>query len=170
MADTLIEFEDLEHCRAAAVVFRGEGVRVVDAYLPFPDAGVLEALELPKSPLPKVVGASALLGGLVAYVIQWWTNAVDYPLDVGGRPVHPAPSFLLITFETAVLFGAMSAFFGLCFLCRLPRPHHPLFEIPGFERASVDRYFLLVNAGEAQVAPLLDSNDYARMLSVEGDS
>ena len=169
MPDTLVEFECLEHCRSAALRVRGQGLEIVDAYLPFPDSRLLEILPLKKSPLPKVVAACALLGGVSAYLVQWWTNSIDYPLNIGGRPGHPPASFLLITFETPVLFGALGAFFGFCYLCRLPRPHHPLLDVPGFERASVDRYFLLVRAPRAAVTDVLEPANYARMVRVDED-
>ena len=54
------------------------------------------------------------------------------------------PAFIPITFESGVLFASFASFFGVFAACGLPRLHHPLFEVEGFERASHDRYFLAV--------------------------
>jgi hypothetical protein len=90
-------------------------------------------------------GFRGLTGAAVGYLIQFWTKAIDYPINVGGRPDDSAPAFIPITFETAILFGALSTFFGLLWLCRLPRLWHPVFEVEGFERTTTDRFWLCVD-------------------------
>ncbi len=88
-------------------------------------------------------------GAVFAYGLQWYCNSWDYPIDVGGRPIHPAPAFIPITFETTVLFAAAAAFVGFLISSRLPEPWNPLFEIPEFERASVDRFWLAIDGRDA---------------------
>jgi Protein of unknown function (DUF3341) len=80
--------------------------------------------------------------------VQWWCNAYDYPLDVGGRPLHSAPAFIPITFESAVLAASLTGFFAMIVLSGLPRLHHPVFGIDGFERASVDRFWIGVERAD----------------------
>ncbi len=82
------------------------------------------------------------------YSLQWWINVIDLPLNIGGRPLHSAPAFIPITFEMAVLFASAAALFSALVLGGLPSLWHPVFEIDGFERASVDRFWLGIDPGD----------------------
>lgn len=144
----LAEFDSPNGCARAVRNLREHGSWKLNAYMPYPAREVEEALELPASPLPKWVLLFGLLGAATAYLILYFTQNVSYPLDVGGRPTHAVPAYVPITFETTVLFACGAAFFGLLTLCRLPRLWHPVFEVEGFSRASVDRFFLAIDVGE----------------------
>jgi hypothetical protein len=89
----------------------------------------------------------------MAYAIQYYANVVAYPLNVGGRPLHSWPAFVVTTFELAILGAALAAAVGMLALCGLPRPHHPLFAIPEFARASQTSFFLCVRATDRQFDP-----------------
>jgi hypothetical protein len=82
--------------------------------------------------------------------LQYWTSVVDYPINVGGRPLHSWPYFVPVTFECTVLFAALAAVFGMLGLNRLPTPYHPVFNDPGFALASRDRFFVCVEANDPQ--------------------
>jgi len=146
----LAEFEDEEALARAAHGLRASGYRKLEAFMPFPSEEVLEALAVPRSRLPLLVLIGAMLGGALGYLIMWWTNVIDYDVDVAGRDPHPWPAFIPITFETAVLLGGLAAFIGFFALSRLPRLWRPVFEVPGFERATSDGFFLAVAADDPQ--------------------
>jgi hypothetical protein len=74
----------------------------------------------------------AITGGLTGYLMQYWISVVSYPINVGGRPYHSWPSFIIVTFEMTILFGAISAVFGMLALNGLPMPYHPVFNVPRF--------------------------------------
>ena len=101
-----------------------------------------------------------LIGAAFGFFMQYYSMAVDYPFNVGGRPLNSWPVFIPITFEVMVLVAAFAAFFGMLFLNGLPRPHHPVFDVPGFERASQDRFFLCIEATD----PLFDPARTAEFL------
>lgn len=122
--------------------------RAVETHSPFPLEGAFEAVGLRRSRLPYLALVFGLGGAAAAYLIQWFCNAVDWPLNVGGRPPHSAPAFIPITFETGVLISAFAIFFGLWLLLGLPRPYHPVFESEGFRTASTDGFWLSVEADE----------------------
>lgn len=128
---------------------RDAGVSRFDAFTPYEVAGLQELLGVRRSRLTWIALVAGLAFGGGAYLLQWWINVVDYPLDIGGRPYHSAPAFIPITFEMTVLFASAAALISAIVLGGLPRLWHPVFEIDGFERASIDRFWLTVGAGDA---------------------
>ena len=148
----LAEFDTPEALLAAAQAARDAGF-ALDAYAPHHVAGLAEAVAARR---PRIAGATflgALAGGVGGYAMQWYSAVVDRPLDVGGRPLHSAPMFIPVTFETAVLCAALAALVAFLWTAGLPRLRHPLFDVPGFERATRDRYFLVLRGGGS---PALD--------------
>lgn len=144
----MAEFSSPEALARSIRWLRERGFDALDAYTPYPVDDVLDALELRPSPIPWLVLAGALCGGALAYLVQWFTTAIEYRLDVGGRPFHPWPSFVPITYELATLFGALTGFVAFFVLARLPRPWHPVFETHGFESVSSDRHWLRIDRFE----------------------
>ncbi|HZS08774.1 MAG TPA: DUF3341 domain-containing protein [Blastocatellia bacterium] len=142
----IAEFDDPAALVAAARRAVEEGYRRLDAYTPYPIEELTEALRLRRSRLPLVVLLGGIAGGIGGYALLYWTSVIDYPLNVGGRPLHSWPAFIPITFETTVLIAALSAVLGLFALSGLPMPHHPVFNAPNFALASRDRFFLCIEA------------------------
>jgi Protein of unknown function (DUF3341) len=138
----LAEFADAATMLEGLKLLRENGYRRLESYTPYPVDGVAERLGLSPSRLPKLTFAGGLLGALAGYLIQWYANVYDYPYNVGGRPVHPVPAFIPSTFEAAVLGAALAAFVLVFLLNRLPALWHPAFEVEGFERAFIDRYWI----------------------------
>jgi hypothetical protein len=139
------EFEsDAQLVHAAEEAF-ARGYRKMDGYTPFPIEGLAEALGK-KNRIPLLVLCSGILGGCSGYFMQWFASVVSYPINVGGRPLHSWPAFIPITFELTVLGASLTAFFFSLGLSGLPRPYHPMFNLPQFERASQDRFFLCIEA------------------------
>jgi hypothetical protein len=128
------------------------GYRHMDAYSPLPVDGLAEAIGFRKNQMAPVVFFGGLFGGIAGYFMQWYSAVVHYPIDVGGRPLHSWPSFIPITFEMTILGGALAAVFGMLGLNGLPRPHHPVFNVPSFALASRSRFFLCIQAKD----PLFD--------------
>ncbi|HET7503344.1 MAG TPA: DUF3341 domain-containing protein [Kofleriaceae bacterium] len=126
----------------------------LDAFTPHDVAGIDDLLGVRRSRLPWIALAVGLAAGSGAYLLQWWINVVDYPLNIGGRPYHSAPAFLPITFEMTVLFAAAAALISALVLGGLPRLWHPVFELDGFERASRDRFWLAIDPARPGGPPL----------------
>ena len=139
---------------------RDEGYRQMDAYTPYPIEEVAEELDMHHNRLPLLVLIGGIVGGIAGYGLQYWTSAVDYPLNVGGRPYNSLISFIPVTFETTVLFAALTAVLGMLALNGLPMPYHPVFHVPRFAEASRDRFFLCIEATD----PMFDRELTRRFL------
>ena len=140
---TLAEFHDAEHLLEAVEAARAADYREIEAYTPMPCEEIVHALGY-KTKLPYIILCGGLVGMLFGFGIQWWTSTMDYPINVGGRPYNSWPAFVIVTFECTILFSAFTAVLAMLGLNGLPRPHHPVFNIPEFELASRNRFFLLV--------------------------
>lgn len=148
----MAEFDNPTALVNAAREAHARGYRKLDAYTPFPIEELSEALRLHKNKLPLIVLVCGILGGLAGYLLQWYVTVVYFPINVGGRPLHSWPAYIVITFEMTVLFAAFGAVLGLLALCGLPMPYHPTFNIPRFALASRNRFFLCIEATD----PLFD--------------
>jgi Protein of unknown function (DUF3341) len=142
----IAEFENPTDAVAAARRAYEEGYRRMDAYSPYPIEALSEAIGVHGGRLPLIVLIGGIVGCVGGYLMQYWMNAYDYALNVGGKPQHSWPAFIPITFETTVLGAALAAIFGMLALNGLPEPYHPVFNAPNFALATRDRFFLLIEA------------------------
>jgi hypothetical protein len=142
----LAEFVEPDDLVKAAARIQAEGYADFEAYSPMPVEGLPEAVGFPRSRMPLVVLIGGTVGLVVGYGMQYYLMAINYPLNVGGRPLNSWPSFVPVTFELTVLIAALSAVLGMLAMNGLPRPHHPLFAVPQFDRATQDRFFVCIRA------------------------
>ena len=149
----LAEFDSPTAIVAAANKAREAGYRKMDAYSPFPIEALSEAIGFHKNNVPLIVLVGGLIGLLSGIGLQIWTSAIDYPLNVGGRPYISWPSFIPITFELTILLAAFAAVLGMFALNGLPQPYHPLFNSPRFELASRTHFFLCIEAQDPKYDP-----------------
>ncbi len=156
----LAEFGSADEARRAIQALEEHGYTGIETYSPVP---ITHGLKQSRSRLPIVVFLAGLGGGIASYAIQWYADAYAYPLDIGGRPAHAVPAFIIPTFEGTVLCAALAAFFGFFVITRLPQPYHPVFEIDGFERATVDRYWIAVDAADHRSSPDLTPRELYRL-------
>jgi hypothetical protein len=140
----LAEFVEPDELVAAAARVYEEGYRDFEAYSPMPVEGLPAAVGFPRSRLPLIVLIGGIVGCITGYAMQYYLMVVNYPVNIGGRPLNSWPQWVPVIFELTVLFAALSAVLGMLAMNGLPRPHHPLFAVPQFGRASQDRFFLCI--------------------------
>jgi hypothetical protein len=145
----MAEFSSAEALSRAVDTISTKGYTLLETYSPVP---ITSGLPRQRSRLPVAVFLGGLAGGIASYAIQWYANVYAYPLDIGGRPAHAVAAFIIPTFEGTVLCAALTAFFGFFVISRLPQPWHPVFELQGFDRATVDRYWLAIDAADHRAA------------------
>jgi hypothetical protein len=162
----MAEFDNPTDIVAAARRAYDAGYRKVNAYSPYPIEELSEAIGFHHNRLPLIVLIGGLIGAVGGYGMQYWTSVIDYPLNVGGRPLHSIPSFIPITFETTVLCASLAAVLGLLALNKLPMPYHPVFNAPRFDLASRTHFFLCIESRD----PMFNAAETRRFLESLGPS
>ena len=147
------EFGEPEHILAAANAAREEGYTKMDAYTPFPVHDLDEAIGFKPTRMGWAVLLMGILGGATGFFMQWYAQVVFYPLNIGGKPLNAWPNYIVITFEMTVLAAAFTAGLFMLFLNGLPRPYHSIFNTPGFEGATRDKFFLCIEADDDKFDP-----------------
>jgi hypothetical protein len=142
----MAEFDNPSAAVAAARAAYDEGYRNMDAYSPYPVEELSEAIGFHRNRLPIIVLIGGIIGAVGGYALCYWTQAIAYPLNVGGRPLNSWPAFIPVTFETTILVAALSAVLGMLALNGLPQPYHPVFNVPRFELASRNHLFLCIES------------------------
>jgi hypothetical protein len=146
----MAQFDNPSQLVAAARAAYAAGYRQINGYSPFPIEELDEAIGFKRTTLPYIVFAGGVLGALGGFFLQYWTEVMDYPLNVGGKPFNSWPAFIPITFECTVLGAAFAAVFGMLALNKLPQPYHPVFNAPSFALATRDSFFLVIEAKDAK--------------------
>ena len=148
----MAEFDNVPDTVAAAAKTRDAGFRRWDTHTPFPVHGLCEAMGMRDTRLPWAVLAAGICGAIGGLALQYWTNAVDYPFVISGKPLFSLPANIPIVFECAVLFAALTAFKGMLIANRLPCHYRPVFKSERFRRVTQDRFFIVIEATD----PLFD--------------
>ncbi len=153
MYGLLAEFPSAEALCAAARHARENGYTRVEAYSPFAIEGLDDIVGADKGWIAPLTLLGGIIGGAGTYFLQWYAAVVDYPINIGGRPLHSWPAFIPATFEITILGAAVAAVLAMLVLNGLPQLYHPLFEVEEFELASRNRFFLCLPARDPVFAP-----------------
>jgi hypothetical protein len=153
------EFDDPTTLLEAARKVKQEGYRRIEAYTPYAIKDLHEIIHVVNF-VPFLCLMGGLAGAAIAWSMQYYIAAIDYPINVGGRPLYSWPAFIPILFELTVLLSGCSAFFAVLALAGLPRPHFALFNLPQFADATSSRLFLCIE----KIDPIYDSELTAQFL------
>jgi hypothetical protein len=169
----LAEYATPDALVRAAEAVRDAGYTRWDAHTPFPVHGLDTAMGIRPTRLPYLVLGAALTGTTGGLLMQWWMNAVNYPIIISGKPFNSLPADIPVTFELTVLLASLTAFIGMLVANGLPRFHHPLLVKDAFRRVTTDGFFLAIEAGDPRFEAgaterLLSGAGATRVVTVEG--
>ena|SRR5579863_5367637 len=137
------EFDDPTKLVEAAREMRKLGYRNMEAYSPYPIKDLHEIIPVINW-VPAICFLGGLSGSIIAWSMEYYIAAIDYPINVGGRPLYSWPAFIPILFELTVLLAGCAAFFAVLGLSGFPRVHFALFNLPQFADATSSRMFLCI--------------------------
>ena len=160
----LAEFAHPGALLEAAKNIHESGYKHFDTHSPFPIHGMDKAMGLGQSKVGYITLGGAVAGLALATWLQWWTSAVDYPINISGKPYFAIEPSIPIMFELTVLFSAIAAVTGMLLLNGLPRPYNPLFYSSEFMRVTDDAFFLHIAASD----PSFDLEDTEALLHESG--
>jgi hypothetical protein len=170
----MAEFNSPAAILHAAEKIRDAGYNRWDTFTPFPIHGMDKVMKLSNSLVGWVaLGGGAFMFANVAFLI-WFSNAFEYPLIVGGKPMFSVPMTFVPAYIMLIMGGAVGALIGMLALNHLPRLHHPLLKLPNFKGASRDKFILLVGATDqkfsvTETRKLLEQIGGAQVTIVEED-
>lgn len=144
----MAEFDTATELVDAARAVRNAGFRRTDAFSPFPIHEMDEALGIKRSILPLLVFFGGITGLMLGIGLQVFVHYIDYPMNIGGRPFLSWILFVPASFELTILLAGFTAVFGMLFLNGLPRPYHPVFNVPRFALATREKFFLLIESAD----------------------
>jgi hypothetical protein len=150
----MAEFNAAQTVVDAARRTMAEGYTKVEAYTPVPVEELNDILHKSRTNLSKLVLAGGLAGMATGFALQYWAAAIEYPMNVGGRPFASWPAFVIPSYELTILFASLTAAIGMFALNGLPQPYHPVFNAPRFSLASSDKFFLVIEADDPRFEPI----------------
>lgn len=149
----MAEFDNVEELLDAAEKTRDAGYTRWDSHTPFPVHHLADAMGMQDTKLPWFVLVCGLVGGVVGLSMQLWMNAIDYPLNISGKPLFSIPANIPVTFEFTILLSALGAFIGMLVANGLPQLFHPALRSERFRRVTQDRFFIIIERRD----PLFDA-------------
>jgi len=144
----MAEFNSPGEILRAAEKVRAAGYRRWDVFTPFPIHGIDKVMNLGNS----LVGWVSLALGAGAFLsvvgLIWYSNAFDYPLIVGGKPMFSVPMTFVPSYIMLIMGGAVGSLLGMFAFNQLPRLNHPLLKKERFELATRDKFIMVIGAND----------------------
>jgi hypothetical protein len=145
---TMAEYDNADALVAAARKTMAQGFTRVEGYSPVPIEDLNTIIHKTRTVLPKLILAGGLTGMATGFALQYWASAIEYPMNIGGRPLASWTTFIVPSYELTILFSALTAAIGMIVLNGLPEPYHPVFNVDRFSLASSDKFFLVIESSD----------------------
>mgnify|MGYP003575954568 CR=1 FL=1 len=121
----MAEYESGQALVDAAKKTMAQGFTRVEAYSPVPIEDLNTIIHKSRTVLPKLILAGGLAGMATGFALQYWASVIEYPMNIGGRPLASWTTFIVPSYELTILFAALTAASGMIVLKGLPQPYHP---------------------------------------------
>jgi Alternative complex III, ActD subunit len=144
----MAEYDTVQAVVDASTRAVAHGFTKLEAYTPIPVEELNDIIHKKRTALPKLIVGGGLTGMATGFGLQYWASAIEYPMNVGGRPFATWPAFVIPSYELTILFSALTAAIGMFLLNGLPQPYHPVFNVPRFSMASSDKFFLVIESAD----------------------
>jgi ActD protein len=142
----MAEYNDGQALVDAARKTMAQGFTRVEAYSPVPIEDLNTIIHKSRTVLPKLILAGGLTGMATGFALQYWAQVIEYPMNIGGRPLASWTTFIVPSYELTILFASLTAAIGMIVLNGLPQPYHPVFNVDRFSMASSDKFFLVIES------------------------
>ena len=142
----MAEYESAQALVDAARKTMAQGYTRVEAYSPVPIEELNDIIHKTRTVLPRMVLAGGLAGMATGFALQYWASVIEYPMNIGGRPMASWTTFIVPSYELTILFASLTAAIGMIMLNGLPQPYHPVFNVDRFSMASSDKFFLVIES------------------------
>jgi hypothetical protein len=161
----MAEFDSSQSLVEATRKTMAQGFSRVEAYSPVPIEELNDLIHKKRTVLPKLVLCGGLTGMATGFVLQYWASAIEYPMNIGGRPLASWTTFIVPSYELTILFAALTAAIGMIALSGLPQPYHPVFNVERFSMASSDKFFLVIESTDPKFG---DASNFLTGLGAKG--
>jgi hypothetical protein len=135
-------FETPDHLVEAMKTVRDARYESFDAFTPYPVHGLDAAQGIKRSPIPFITFIAGLTGGCCGFLLEYWTSAVDWPINVGGKPFNSWPAFIPVTFELTILFAGLATAGAMIIFNGLPNHRRKAYD-PGLTR---DKFAIVIDS------------------------
>src|SRR5687767_401689 len=142
----MAEYDSAQALVEAARKTMAKGYQRVEAYTPVPIEELNDIIHKKRTILPKLVLTGGLTGMATGFALQYWASVIEYPMNIGGRPMASWTTFIVPSYELTILFASLTAAIGMIMLCGLPQPYHPVFNVDRFSMATSDKFFLVIES------------------------
>ncbi len=132
-------FPEPKSALTAAGTLKGAGFATPELLSPIPVEGVEEVLGEKKSAIKSFSFVGGITGAATGFLLAAGTSVL-YLHPVGGRPIIAIPPYLIITYETTILFGILFTVLGFFVSARLPAVRNRAY-VP---EAGVDKFAVTV--------------------------
>lgn len=161
----MAEFDSAQTLVEAARKTMAQGFSRVEAYTPIPIEDLNDIIHKKRTVLPKLVLTGGLTGMATGFVLQYWASVIEYPMNIGGRPLASWTTFIVPSYELTILFASLTAAIGMIVLSGLPQPYHPVFNVERFSMASSDKFFLVIESTDPKFT---DATSFLNGLGAKG--
>jgi len=161
----MAEYDTGQQLLDAARQTMGQGFSRVEAYTPVPIEELNDVIHKTRTVLPKLILAGGLTGMATGFGLQYWASVIEFPMNIGGRPLASWTTFIVPSYELTILFSALTAAIGMIVLNGLPQPYHPVFNVERFSMASSDKFFLVIESTDPKFG---DANSFLQGTGAKG--